>query len=306
LTVLIIGLGSVGKKHIAAIRKVAPETVVYALRSSKNATVYEGLKNIYSLDELVEKPDFVVISNPTSLHKETLEEALKLACPVFMEKPVFADAEQVSQLMKELVSKQLITYVACNMRFHPAIEFLRKYLGETKPVVNEVNIYCGSYLPDWRPGTDFRKSYSASAAMGGGAHLDLIHEIDYCTWLFGMPAEVNAVRTNTSSLQINSVDCARFHFMYKNFTAAITLNYYRRDAKREIEIVTEDDTIVADLLQNTVTSLVSGKVMYEEVFTMQTTYEKQMSYFIDHINQHKQPMNGIEEGVRVLKLALHG
>jgi predicted dehydrogenase len=303
--ILIIGLGSVGKKHVAAIREASPGSVIYALRSSIGAEPYEDVKNIFAVNEMPAKPDFVIISNPTSMHKTSLTEIMQLDCPVFIEKPVFDTLENVDDLIKQLNNKKLITYIACNMRFHPAIKYLRAYLQDSKQQINEVNIYCGSYLPDWRPDSDFRTSYSANAGMGGGVHLDLIHELDYCTWLFGTPLSVNSLKTNNSSLNIDAVDNAQFQFRYAFFTASINLNYYRKDAKREIEIITANDTILADLLQNRVTNQTSSEVLYEKAFSMSDTYLDQMKYFISHINQQQQPMNGIEEGIAVLKLALH-
>ena len=306
MNILIIGLGSVAHKHLKAIRELVPGANIFALRSSANAAVYEEVKNIYSLNEMTVKPDFVIISNPTKLHEATISQVLQLGCPMFIEKPVLNDLANADKIIKEVKGKQVITYVACNMRFHPAIKFLKEYLQQTNSRINEVNIYCGSYLPDWRPGSNFKTSYSANADMGGGVHLDLIHELDYCTWLFGMPMNVNAVVRKTSSLQINAADSALFQFIYPGFTAAIGLNYYRRDAKREIEVLTEENTLLVDLLHNTVISKLNGKILYEAPFVMADTYTEQMKYFINHINQHKQPMNGIEEGVAVLKLALHG
>ena len=305
MIILIIGLGSVGKKHILAINNTVPNATIYALRSSIEAEVYPGVKNIFLLSEITEKPDFVIISNPTSMHKTSLVEVLQLNCPVFIEKPVFSDLTNVDQLVAEVQQRKIPTYVACNLRFHPAIQFLKTLLDVSPLQINEVNIYCGSYLPDWRPGIDFRTSYSARSDMGGGVHLDLIHELDYCTWLFGMPLKVQSHKSSVSSLTINVPDNAQFHFVYPSFTAAISLNYFRRDAKREIEIVTDNDTIVADLLTNSVTSKQTGKLLYEEPFSMGDTYLYQMNYFISHIKQHKQPMNSIGEGVEVLKLALY-
>jgi predicted dehydrogenase len=303
--VLIIGLGSVGGKHVKAILKIAPGSIIYALRSSPLVEVVEDVKNIFSLDELKDKPDFVIISTPTAMHRESIEKILELGCPLFIEKPVFSSLDRTDKLIKQLNGKHLITYIACNLRFHPAIQYIRSYLQSKSPRINEVTIYCGSYLPGWRPGKDFRTSYSANAAMGGGVHLDLIHELDYCTWLFGMPLKVSAEKSNHSALAIDAVDFARFQFTYPSFTAGITLNYYRRDPKRELEIVTDEDTIVADLLKNRVTSKQSGKVLYEEAFDMSDTYLRQMEYFMSHINQNLQPMNGMAEGIEVLKLALH-
>ncbi len=306
MTILIIGLGSAAGKHITAIREIEPAANIYALRSSRTGEDVSGVKNIYSLNELTEALDFVIISNPTSIHKQAIMQCVDLNCPLFIEKPVLDDVSGVEMILEQINKKQLISYIACNMRFHPAIQYCKSHLLLPDIRINEVNIYCGSYLPDWRPGKDFRTVYSAKSDMGGGVHLDLIHELDYCAWLFGIPAEVKAVKRNVSSLGIDAVDSAYFQLLYPAFTANIGLNYYRRDAKRQIEIVGQEDTWHIDLLANTVTSLISKKCLYEAPFSINQTYVQQMRYFMNHIKEHKQPMNSISEGVNVLKLALHG
>lgn len=306
MNVLIIGLGSIAKKHIEALQTIYSDIVFYALRSSNRGQDEKGVHNIFHIRDIVEKPDFIIISNSTELHAKAIFETIKLESPLFIEKPALANLLYAAELSERINKAQILTYVACNMRFHPAIKFLKRFLDETDPIINEVNIYCGSYLPEWRPGRDFREVYSANASMGGGVHLDLIHELDYCKWLFGVPEEVNSVKRNHSSLHIDAMDFAHYGFLYENFSVNITLNYYRRDAKREIEIITDNDTIVVDLVTNSISTRLSGEQLFSETFNMRETYLAQMTYFIDSIKQNQQPMNSFYEGVETLKLAMHG
>lgn len=305
MNILIIGLGSIAKKHIAAIKAIDETSVIYALRSGKLSEAYPGVHSISALEELPVKPHFVLIANPTLLHEQAIQQGIDLGCPLFIEKPVLSNVDNAEQLIRHINVKKILTYTACNLRFHPALQFLKKYIAETKPVINEVNIYCGSYLPDWRPGTDFRKSYSSISAMGGGVHLDLIHELDYCQWLFGEPSQIKAFKRSVSGLKIDAIDYANFTLLYPEFTANIVLNYYRRDPKRQLELVMENDTLLIDLLNNKIISTMSGKNIFEEPFSMIKTYESQMRYFFDALGKRQQPMNGILEGVTVLKMALH-
>lgn len=305
MNVLIIGFGSIARKHLAALREIDPEVKVSALRSSSAHEVIDGVTSIVSLDQLRETPDFTIIANPTFLHGEAIKQASKLGCPLFVEKPVFSNLSQASEGRQLVRDKNLPTYIACNLRFHPAIRFLKQHLEGNAYRVNEVNLYCGSYLPDWRPGKDYRAIYSANEAMGGGVHLDLIHEIDYCTWLFGMPSSSECLRTRHSSLEIPASDFASYRLLYPGFTASITLNYYRRDPKREIEIVTDSGTIRADLLACLVRSSGDGGILFQAEPDMSRTYVAQMRYFLDQIKSGSQPMNSIDEAIEVLKIALH-
>jgi predicted dehydrogenase len=113
VNILIIGLGSVARKHITAIRELIAHAEIYALRSSANASVYEEVKNIYSLTEMTVKPDFVIISNPTKFHEVTILQVLQLGCPLFVEKPVLNEIVNTDIIIAEVKKKQVINYVTC-------------------------------------------------------------------------------------------------------------------------------------------------------------------------------------------------
>ena len=247
MNVLIVGFGSIAKKHIHALNALQVNAVIYALRSGRDAEKVEGITNIFDLADMQEKFDFAIISNPTASHYDTIVNLLPLGIPLFIEKPLFHTLEHTSAILDLCHDSKVATYIACNLRFHPCVQYLKSYLNENPRKINEVNIYSGSYLPDWRPGQDFRRNYSAIPEMGGGVHLDLIHELDYACWLLGKPFASNKTLGNSSSLEIAATDYAHYQLMYPGYFANITLNYYRKQAKRHMEILMDDRTVEMDL-----------------------------------------------------------
>lgn len=305
MKILIIGLGSIARKHISALQNLNLKDVnIYALRSNLNSEIEEGIENIYHLDNLKISFDFAIISNPTHLHFEFIEKLTELNIPLFIEKPAVHTLKGVDKLIEIIESKQLITYVACNLRFHPCIEFLKNKLSKENLKINEVNIYCGSYLPDWRPNVDFRKVYSANASMGGGVHLDLFHELDYTGWLFGIPNKSNSTLRSVSNLNIDAIDYANYILEYDTFTANVILNYYRKKSKRVIEVVFDNEILEVDLINNRILSD-DNKVIFETPnFEVKKTYSFQLDYFISCLRNNINPMNSFKESIAILKIIL--
>lgn len=304
MNILLIGLGSIAKKHIAALRALKIDFKIYALRSNKNAETEEGIENIFNLEDVNVVFDFAIISNPTHLHFEYIEKLAQKGIDLFIEKPAIHNLENASELIQLIEGKKTVTYVACNLRFHPCITFLKNKLDSETLRINEVNVYCGSYLPDWRPGKDFRSIYSANASMGGGVHLDLFHELDYTIWLFGPPNESESVLKSTSSLNIDSVDYANYVLEYNSFTTNIILNYYRRKPSREIEIVFDNDTWTVDLINNEIKNDNGDFLFQVSAFNVKDTYKDQLRYFINCLNNNESPMNSLSESIEILKICL--
>ena len=303
MKILIIGLGSIAQKHITALRKLYPNCEIHAMRSSKSSPLIEGINSCYSLNQLPIDLKFVIISNPTSLHLKTIQAVSHLGVPLFIEKPPVDSLIQVNELQKLINSLEIPTYTAFNLRFHPVVQWLKENIGSHKII--EVNCYCGSYLPDWRPDKDYRKIYSAQKKHGGGVHLDLTHEIDYLLWVFGNPISTTARRRKISNLQIDSVDSAKYWMEYQNYTINLNLNYFRRDAKRCIEIVTNQTTLECDLISNNITDLQKGQVIFEsKEFSIFDTYIYQMEYFINCIETNSIPMNNLRESIRTMEVCL--
>lgn len=303
MKVLIIGLGSIAKKHIIAIREIVPDSVIYALRSQENSNHFDDIINVYDW-KIAKDVDFIIISNPTKSHEVTILKAIEFNKPLFIEKPVLESLKNADKIIKLIKDRRIPTYVAYVLRFHPIIKALKELINKASSKIDEVNVYCGSYLPDWRPNTDFRKCYSANKELGGGVHLDLTHEIDYIYWFWGNPIEVKKNIRSQSHLKINAFDYANYQLIYPDFVVNLTLNYYRKKSKRTIEILSEDFILEGDLLNYNLIDILNEKEIYKKSDQEKNLYEVQMQYFIDILDKNEFYENNIEIGIEILKISI--
>lgn len=303
MKVLVVGLGSIAKKHINALLSIDSRYEIVALRSNRNAPPEEWLTNVFSIQEAKQfEYEFIIIATPTFLHQKNIEELISFGKPLFIEKPL-SNTLEIESLISLIFEKKIFTYVACNLRFLDVIVYVKEHYIDSEIRINEVNSYCGSYLPDWRPHQDFRKNYSSDPEKGGGVHLDLIHEIDYLYWFFGKPLETYKYLRSKSTLEIEAIDYANFILEYQDFNVSVVLNYYRIDAKRTLELVTETKTILVDLLHNKIYE--NGELVFQSNQKPIETYEGQLRLFINQIHSNKRDFfNSIDEAFEVLKISL--
>ena len=286
-----------------AFQELYPSVVIYALRrKGEPSKGIKGVIEIFDMDEIaVDTLSFILISNPTAVHYDTIQKVIRYKKPLFIEKPLFgALSKEANDLVMEVGRQGILTYVACNLRFLESIVKIKNLLIGKR--VNEVNVYCGSYLPDWRPNVDFRKVYSANKEMGGGVHIDLIHELDYVYWLFGVPIHTQSFFSNKSSLNITAYDYANYLWEYDDFSVSVVLNYYRRESKRTLEVLTEEGTYLVDLLKNTISY--NDKLVFQSSQLSLQTYTAQMQFFVEEILNKQTKFNTIVEANKILELCL--
>ena len=303
MKVLIIGLGSIALKHIKALQELYPSVVIYALRrKGEPSKGIKGVVEVFNINDIeVDTLSFFLISNPTAVHYQTIKEVIAYKKPLFIEKPLFgALSKEAKELITEVEKQEIPTYVACNLRFLECIAKVKELIVGKR--INEVNVYCGSYLPNWRPNVDFRKVYSANKEMGGGVHIDLIHELDYVYWLFGAPIHTQSFFSNKSSLNITAYDYANYLWEYDDFSVSVVLNYYRRDSKRTLEILTDEGTYLVDLLKNNISY--NDEIVFQSSQLSLETYTAQILFFVEEILNKQTKFNTIVEGYKVLKLCL--
>ena len=306
MKVLFVGIGSIGTRHLNNLTQIAAERgiplEVHALRSSLRPLAPETEAKIsrqFINFEEVEHYDLAFITNPTHLHAIALKDLSDKVDCFFIEKPIF---ESTDYDLEELgLGWEKKAYVAAPMRWCGTMLALKKLLPQLKPY--SARVICSSYLPDWRPGVDYRNVYSAHKDMGGGVTIDLIHEWDYLVDLFGKPLEMYNFKGTYSDLELDSDDLSVYIARYPTLLAEVHLDYFGREYRRTIELFCKDGTVTADFGAGTLT-LADGTVQhYEEPVNQR--YLREMDYFLNYAQIGAGiSVNSPETALDVLRLTL--
>ena len=241
---LVVGYGSIGARHARLLTELGCQAAVVSGREIEFPKVFSSMADAIGTAH----PDYVVIANSTDQHFHTLLTLAQLgyAGTVLVEKPIF---DRWRELPSSTFKKVFVGY---NLRFHPVIQRLKTLLeGES---LLSAQAYAGQYLPEWRPTSDYRRSYSASKERGGGVLRDLSHELDFLTWLLGRWERVSALGGHLSPLEITSDDV--FSLMLVTQACPIVtlqMNYLDRLSRRFVIINTASHTIEADLIKGIIT-----------------------------------------------------
>ena len=245
LKALVIGYGSIGQRHARVLIELGCQVAVMSRRSIEFMPSYSELSQAL----LAWQPGYVVIANRTSEHFQAIEALAQYGfrgC-VLIEKPLF---DQPADMPKQSFSHIAVGY---NLRCHPLVRRLKSFLEDAGNILTAY-VYVGSYLPHWRPDTDYRKSYFAKRQEGGGVLRDLSHELDYVLWLFENWQRLTAFGGHFSKLEIDSEDA--FCLIMETGSCpliSIHMNYLDRVPRREIIVNTDLHTFWVDLIKNKIT-----------------------------------------------------
>ena len=313
--VLIIGCGSIGSRHARNLFDIGVDRLYFydlEIESAKKLSDKLGGTYFDSLDDALNKgPNIAFITNPTSLHINSALKTAKSGCHLFIEKPLSHTMEGVSELLEIIKGRGLITMVGCNMRFHPGPSMIKKFLDDE--LIGKVlfgQIYAGSYLPEWRPDQDYKKSYSALKDLGGGIILDGIHEIDLARWFTGPVSSVFCKTRNSGFLGIETEETASMIFTHKDgVVTELHLDYVQRPYNRGCRIVGEKGTLTWDFTDGAVRLYHPEEDSWETLprsddWELNRMYVDELNHFLTCVEEKRPTCQDIASATVVLEVAL--
>lgn len=315
MTILICGLGSIGRRHLRNLKALGRDDVVL-LRTGKSTLPedeLEGLPVETELDQALVRwrPEAVVVSNPTALHLEVSIPSAEAGCHLLIEKPVSHTMEGIEDLREALNRGGGQVLVGFQFRFHPGLRAVKRLLEEGAiGRVISAHAHWGEYLPDWHPWEDYRLSYSAQSDLGGGVLLTLCHPFDYLLWLVGEIERVFAEIGTLGALELDVEDTAEVLLSFKEgVLASVHLDYNQRPASHWLEIVGTEGTIRWDNTDGMMRYWTAVENQWQETpppngFERNNMFLDEMRHFIEIIDGKTTPLCSLEDGIRVLEIVL--
>jgi len=330
MKVLFVGLGGVGQRHLRILKEVMPEVKISAVRhrgrsheitdtlqldSDVNIEEKYDIKVYSSIKEaVIDKPDFAIVANPTSLHVETASELVKNKIPVLLEKPISNTDAGVDDLVALSLQNKTPVMIAFMMRFHPCAIQLEKYIKEQAlGRIYNISINVNSYMPSWHKYEGYNTFYAGRSDLGGGVVLTEIHEIDLLNSFFGIPDHLYAIGGKRSSLELDIEDNVSVLMGYEKsdnaFAVTLNMSFVQKTPLRQFQIFGEYGNILWDISKDTI-------VLYDYVhgltskhcfndFERNSMFRDQMLHFIESVKNKTMPITNLANVVDGHKIALN-
>jgi predicted dehydrogenase len=312
--ILVLGSGSVGKRHLMNFASLGCRTSAMDPRGDRlaeaaNATKLEG--RYVNLEEALKRAgdfDGAVVASPPKFHCEQCLALAKAGLPILLEKPVAPEmkaAQNLDQELAQIPGAQLL--LGYTYRWWPPLtDFLNMFRSGRIGKPLHAKFVMSAHLADWHPWENYQDFFMASKDLGGGALLDESHFIDLMIWFFGMPDRVSARIEKLSNLEIETDDNVDMVAVYQTgLRVIIHLDLFGRPHEKYISLTGEDGTLLWSFEPNRINYSREIEQNWET-----STYEYQRNdmfvrmaeEFLSVLDGNKKGGCTLRDGINVLKV----
>jgi predicted dehydrogenase len=311
MRILIIGLGSIGRRHLNNFKALGESDFVL-LRSHQSTLPDDDLAGLPIETDLEvalkHRPDAAVIATPTALHLDTAIPLAKAGCHLLLEKPISHNSNRIPELSQAVTENGVQVLVGFQFRYHPGLQAVQSWLADGRlgtPI--SAQAHWGDYLPDWHPWEDYRQGYAARPDLGGGVIRTLCHPFDYLRMLFG-EAAVTSCQTSSAGLNLPVEDTADVGLRFDSGTQVqVHLDYLRRPGKHTLEITGTHGSITWDNADG-VARLYQADTNHRTESARHADFDRNDLFLAEsrdflHAIQHgTEPRCTLEDGIRTLEI----
>ncbi len=316
MDIVVIGLGSMGKRRIRLIKELYPEIKLYGIdsRNDRQNEVNEkyGIKTFNSISEVDHHIDCAFVCTSPLSHIAIIKECLNNNWNVFTELNLISEKyDEIITLSKSNSSKVFVSST-----------FL--YRDETKYIISKVRndekwnyvYHVGQYLPDWHPWESYKDFFVSDIRTNGCREL-LAIELPWLIKAFGDISNISSFSDKISNLNINYDDNYIITLNHGNGNKGVLLvDVVSPVATRDFQAFKDNEYIfwkgTPDTLQeydknNKKVVSVNNNIKWEHIsnysdFITEDAYKEEIKAFFNMIDNNLNPEYKMEDEYKLLRV----
>ena len=314
--IVVIGLGSMGRRRIRLTRQQHPEWEIVGVdlsagRRAQAATelgikVYESLQTAGTGRCL----DVALVCTSPLSHGAIVLECLGRGLHVFTELNLVSD--WYGQAMALAAEKGLKLFVSSSFLYRRETQYVAKAVGGRR--VNYI-YHSGQYLPDWHPWENYKEFFVADKRTNACREI-LAIELPWMVRAFGEIESINVMADRNSKLDIDFNDNYIVSLRHKGGSKGVFCqDVISRKALRRLEVYSEDLHLFWDGTPHSLTSWnICDKRMekvelYEDVrrddnystSIIENMYMDELEAFYGYVLDAGKPVYSFQDDFEILK-----
>lgn len=319
MRVVVIGLGSMGKRRIRLIREYSETIQILGADTDeerrKTCEEKYDIETFNSLTDAVDTThiDCVFVCTSPLAHSGIITQCLNLGLHVFSELNLVEDGYEYNiDLAKQ---KDLVLFLSSTFLYRDEIKKIRTLTQQADCMLN-YTYHIGQYLPDWHPWENYKDFFVGNKRSNGCREIFAI-ELPWLSDVFGDIAKVDVVKSKMSDLNVDYDDNYLILIQHNNgYKGILAVDVISRKAVRNLEVFGENlylhwDGSPEGLYVYDFEAKIDVNVqLYEEIdqlhnyssFVVENAYLNEVISFFEAVTEGKVPAYSFEKDKDILKI----
>lgn len=316
MNIVVIGLGSMGKRRIRLIMEMYPKFIVFGVdsRNDRRSEVIEefGVTCYKSIGEMNEIIDCAFICTTPLSHSSIINDCLKRGWHVFTELNLVPDGyDDNMELAKQ---KNCVLFLSSTFIYREEMKYIRSQISSKKKWNYIYHI--GQYLPDWHPWENYQEMFLSDKRTNGCREIMAL-EIPWLINAFGEIVNIHVLSDKMTGLQVDYNDNYMLQLTHDNGNkGTMIVDIVSPCATRKLEVYAEhcyyswDGTPESLKAYNSETKQLEHIKLDERAehaegyreFVVENAYKNEINGFFNAVLHNQEPLYGFEQDHKVLTL----
>ena len=316
MRIVVIGLGSMGKRRVRLILEMYPDHTIYGIDSKEERR--QEAESLFGIDCMASILDInfpvdcaFVCTSPLS-HASIISECLVRQWNVFTELNLIdTDYEKNMRLARDNGNT---LFLSSTFLYREEINYIRSQV--TRDERWNYIYHIGQYLPDWHPWEGYKNFFIGDKRTNGCREIFAI-ELPWLTRTFGDIAKINVLSDKMTSLDIEFNDNYLVQIVHENGNKGVLIvDVVSPMAVRRLEVYAECKYVLWNgtpdslfIFDNDIKTLEAVRLMEKtehidgySAFVVENAYKNEIKEFFDVMSNGKNPEYGFEQDLKILKL----